>query len=89
MNAPVLITPKTNPYLSGNFGPIASEDAFELQIDGAFPKALAGALYRIGPNPQFSPRDDNYHWFVGDGMVPNGKRSTLRGGRCLAVGGTQ
>jgi carotenoid cleavage dioxygenase len=69
MNAPVLITPRINPYLSGNFGPIASEDDFELQIDGAFPKALAGALYRIGPNPQFSPRDDNYHWFVGDGMV--------------------
>jgi carotenoid cleavage dioxygenase-like enzyme len=69
MNAPVSITPRTNPYLSGNFGPIGSEDAFELEIDGAFPKALSGALYRIGPNPQFSPRDDNYHWFVGDGMV--------------------
>ena len=30
---------------------------------------LRGALYRIGANPQFEPRDPNYHWFSGDGMV--------------------
>ena len=38
-------------------------------LGGELPAELTGALYRIGPNPQFPPRDDNYHWFVGDGMV--------------------
>ena len=33
------------------------------------PHELVGALYRIGPNPQFEPRDPNHHWFAGDGML--------------------
>jgi len=66
MNAPVRI----NPYLSGNFAPIASEDDFaDLPLTGALPPELAGTYYRTGPNPQFPPRDENYHWFAGDGMV--------------------
>ena len=32
------------------------------------PKALRGALFRIGPNPQFQPNEP-HHWFGGDGMV--------------------
>jgi carotenoid cleavage dioxygenase len=66
MNAPVRI----NPYLTGNFAPIRSEDDFaNLPVKGEIPKALHGALFRTGPNPQFDPRDANYHWFAGDGMI--------------------
>ncbi|MBV8976739.1 MAG: carotenoid oxygenase family protein [Alphaproteobacteria bacterium] len=66
MNAPVRI----NPYLTGNFAPLHSEDDFPaLKIRGEFPKALRGSYYRNGPNPQFPPRDPNHHWFAGDGMI--------------------
>ena len=60
---------RINPYLSGNFAPIRSEDDFVLAVEGELPKDLAGTLFRIGPNPQFEPRDPNHHWFFGDGMV--------------------
>ena len=60
---------RINPYLTGNFAPIRSEDDFELNVKGEIPKALAGTLYRTGANPQFEPRDPNYHWFTGDGML--------------------
>ena len=69
MTAPLSNALAGNPYLRGNFGPIGSEDDFELTVAGDMPKALSGALYRIGPNPHFSPRDENHHWFLGDGMV--------------------
>ena len=66
MNAPVRI----NPYLTGNFAPIGSEDDFaDLKIKGEIPKWLHGSYYRNGPNPQFEPRDPNHHWFAGDGMI--------------------
>jgi carotenoid cleavage dioxygenase len=77
MNAPA----RNNPYLSGNFAPIRSEDDFDdLPVTGEIPRELAGRLYRTGPNPQFDPCDPNYHWFAGDGMlhafhVENGKVS--------------
>lgn len=58
-----------NPYLAGNFAPIHSEDDFDLTAEGDLPRELRGALFRIGPNPQFAPRDPNQHWFAGDGMV--------------------
>ena len=60
---------RINPYLAGNFAPIRSEDDFDLEVAGEIPAGLRGALFRIGPNPQFEPRDPNHHWFVGDGMV--------------------
>lgn len=60
---------RINPFLAGNFAPIRSEDDFDLEITGEIPRDLRGTLYRIGPNPQFEPRDPNYHWFLGDGMV--------------------
>ncbi len=60
---------RLNPYLSGNFTPIRSEDDYDLEIEGRIPDGLRGALYRIGANPQFDPHDPNYHWFSGDGMV--------------------
>jgi carotenoid cleavage dioxygenase len=60
---------RINPFLSGNFAPVRSEDDFELVVEGKLPAGLSGVLYRNGPNPQFDPRDSNYHWFVGDGML--------------------
>lgn len=77
MNAPTRI----NPYLSGNFAPVREESDFlDLPVEGAIPPELSGTYYRNGPNPQFEPRDPNYHWFAGDGMihaftVANGKVS--------------
>lgn len=57
-------------FLNGNFAPVRSEQDFtELPIIGSLPEALVGTLYRVGPNPQFDPRDEFYHWFAGDGMV--------------------
>jgi carotenoid cleavage dioxygenase len=58
----------TNPYLSGNFAPVRSEDDFDLEVTGEFPAGLRGAFYRNGPNPQFEPRG-HHHWFTGDGMI--------------------
>jgi carotenoid cleavage dioxygenase len=70
MNAPARIDDRINPYLSGNFAPVRSEDEFaDLPVTGEIPKDLAGAYFRNGPNPQFAPRDDQYHWFAGDGMI--------------------
>jgi len=61
---------RLNPYLAGNFAPVRSEDDFDLAVAGEIPAGLRGALFRIGPNPQFEPRDPgNHHWFGGDGMV--------------------
>ena len=61
---------RINPYLAGNFGPISSEDDFDLTVVGEIPAGLRGALFRIGPNPQFEPRNpERHHWFGGDGMV--------------------
>jgi carotenoid cleavage dioxygenase-like enzyme len=66
MNAPLRI----NPFLSGNFAPIHSEDDFaNLAVEGDIPRTLNGTLYRNGPNPQFEPRDFDHHWFAGDGMI--------------------
>ncbi|HEX3810775.1 MAG TPA: carotenoid oxygenase family protein [Rhizomicrobium sp.] len=66
MNAPA----KVDPYLSGNFAPVRSEDDFPgLKITGDWPQELRGTLYRNGPNPQFDPRDAHHHWFAGDGMI--------------------
>ena len=61
--------PKTA-FFAGNMGPIVMEcDAADLPVVGEIPPALQGTLYRNGPNPQFAPRDQNHHWFIGDGMI--------------------
>jgi carotenoid cleavage dioxygenase len=66
MNAPARISP----YLTGNFAPVRSEDTYlDVPVEGSIPKDIAGTFFRTGPNPQFEPRDANYHWFAGDGMV--------------------
>ena len=59
-----------NPYLQGNFGPVAAETtATELQVTGTIPVDLNGRFLRNGPNPGLDVDADSYHWFVGDGMV--------------------
>ncbi|HEY2445359.1 MAG TPA: carotenoid oxygenase family protein [Rhizomicrobium sp.] len=66
MNAPARI----DPFLSGNFAPVRSEDDFpDLPVEGEIPCDLSGTLFRNGPNPQFEPRDRDHHWFAGDGMI--------------------
>jgi carotenoid cleavage dioxygenase len=68
-----------NPYLSGNFAPVADEvTAFDLRVTGEIPRELRGRLLRIGPNPVEPPDPAKYHWFLGNGMV-HGLR--LRDGR--------
>ncbi len=58
-----------HPQMRGNYAPIRFEaTARDLVVEGELPTDLQGSLYRIGPNPQFAPRDD-HHWFAGDGMV--------------------
>lgn len=62
--------PATHHFFTGNYAPIDAEyDIPVLDVTGHIPGELSGALYRVGPNPQYAPRDDNYHWFSGDGMV--------------------
>ncbi|NIA00337.1 carotenoid oxygenase family protein [Massilia sp. CCM 8734] len=57
-------------FFTGNYAPLDTEcDIDALQVAGTLPPQLRGALYRVGPNPRFAPRDDHYHWFSGDGMV--------------------
>jgi carotenoid cleavage dioxygenase len=61
--------PADNPLLSGCFEPIRFEcDYADLALEGELPVGLAGALYRIGPNPQFAPLGA-YNPLQGDGMV--------------------
>ena len=60
---------ETNPFLQGNFGPIAREDDYtDLRVVGEIPRELNGTYYRNGPNPAFEPQG-RYHWFDGDGMI--------------------
>ena len=60
---------EVSPYLSKGYAPVRQErDVAALGIEGAFPPALAGTFYRIGPNPQFEPRQP-YNPLMGDGMV--------------------
>ncbi len=72
-----MTTIEGNPYLRGNFAPVAEEvTVVDLEVDGAIPPVLDGRYVRSGPNP-IDPTPDQ-HWFVGDGMV-HGVR--LRDGR--------
>lgn len=44
-------------------------DIFELEVDGAVPAELRGALFRVAPEPQFPPRLGSDIVINGDGMV--------------------
>jgi carotenoid cleavage dioxygenase len=59
-----------NPYLQGNFGPVAEEVAVtDLAVTGTIPAHIDGRYVRNGPNPIVPPEPSTYHWFTGDGMV--------------------
>ncbi|MCC7268034.1 MAG: carotenoid oxygenase family protein, partial [Caulobacteraceae bacterium] len=61
--------PADHPLLRGAFEPIRFEgDYADLAIEGEWPAGLEGALYRIGPNPQFAPIAP-YNPLQGEGMV--------------------
>lgn len=61
--------PTSARLLSGPFEPIRMEcDYADLVIEGRMPAELQGTLYRIGPNPQFAPREP-YNPLQGEGMV--------------------
>ncbi|WP_420452724.1 carotenoid oxygenase family protein [Ilumatobacter sp.] len=71
--------PSANPYLGGNFAPVAEEvTAFDLPVAGAIPVELEGRWLRNGPNPDGAIDEAMHHWFLGQGMV-HGVR--LDGGR--------
>src|SRR5215471_14420623 len=58
-----------SPFLSKGFEPIRMEcEYLHVPVEGEIPSDLEGTFYRIGPNPQFSPRG-NYNPLGGDGMV--------------------
>jgi carotenoid cleavage dioxygenase len=60
----------SNPYLEGNFGPVAEEvTVTDLPVTGTIPAHLDGRYVRNGPNPLTPPEPSTYHWFTGDGMV--------------------
>ncbi|MFV0257967.1 MAG: carotenoid oxygenase family protein [Acidimicrobiales bacterium] len=68
-----------NPYLRGNFAPVAKEvTVIDLPVAGELPAELSGRYLRNGPNPVGAVQPVTHHWFVGDGMV-HGVR--LRDGR--------
>ena len=59
-----------NPYLQGNYGPVAEEvTAFDLPVVGEIPAELARRYLRNGPNPMSEVDQGAHHWFIGDGMV--------------------
>ena len=56
-------------YTRNGFAAVKAErDVDRLDIEGDWPEALCGSLYRIGPNPQFEPIVP-YNPLLGDGMV--------------------
>ena len=63
-------------FRTGNYAPVDDElTEFDLPVvEGAIPAELDGWYLRNGPNP----RQENAHWFTGDGMI-HGVR--LEGGR--------
>lgn len=59
----------TSRYLQDGLAPVREErSAVDLPVTGRIPDHLDGRYLRIGPNPVLDPGDD-YHWFLGDGMV--------------------
>lgn len=59
-----------HPFLSGNYAPVADEITdLDLEVEGVLPEPLRNGTYlRTGPNPIGDP-GENYHWFIGDGMI--------------------
>ena len=57
-------------YLEDSKAPVDNEvTAFDLEVTGEIPKQLEGRWLRNGPNPFGSVDSEDYHWFLGDGMI--------------------
>jgi carotenoid cleavage dioxygenase-like enzyme len=64
------VDPSTIPQLSGRFEPISTEiEADELSVEGSLPLDLAGAYFRNGPDPKFTPLGSYTYPLEGDGMI--------------------
>lgn len=58
-----------NTFLEDNFAPVEAEvTAWDLEVRGALPPGLDGTYVRNGPNP-VNADPNNYHWFIGEGML--------------------
>lgn len=61
---------EANPYLAGNFAPVAEEiTARNLTVRGQIPAGLHGSFLRQGPNPHAVTDPARHAWFPGDGMI--------------------
>lgn len=59
-----------HPFLTGHHTPNRMEvDAPDLIVEGEIPDDLEGIFYRNGAEPAYPPREGDYHWFDGDGMI--------------------
>jgi carotenoid cleavage dioxygenase-like enzyme len=64
------VDPSTIPQLSGRFEPVGTEiEADALSVEGRLPSDLAGAYFRNGPNPKFTPLGSYTYPLEGDAMV--------------------
>lgn len=64
------LRPSSHPLLAGNYAPVQHETtSLDLEVTGVIPDFLDGRYLRTGPNPLAPPDPDNYHWFLGEGMV--------------------
>lgn len=68
-----------NPFLQGNYVPVASEiTKFDLAVEGRLPLALSGTYVRTGPNALAVTDPSTHHWFNGTGMLHG---VSLQGGK--------
>ena len=47
-------SPPTNPYLSGNYAPVRSEDDFDLEVTGEIPPVSGAPSTATAPTPSSS-----------------------------------
>ncbi|KAF4965563.1 hypothetical protein FSARC_6648 [Fusarium sarcochroum] len=60
----------SEPQFSGFMKPCRFEGEINfLEVEGDLPQELDGTFYRVMPDPQFPPMDDNDPWFNGDGNI--------------------
>ncbi|TLZ24282.1 MAG: carotenoid oxygenase family protein, partial [Gammaproteobacteria bacterium] len=71
--------PKTAAFTDFNTPSRIEADIVDLAHEGAIPRELNGAFFRVQPDPQFPPRLGDDIAFNGDGMI---SRFHIHDGRC-------
>src|SRR5436853_7862764 len=71
--------PKTAAFTDFNTPSRIEADIVDLAHEGAIPRELNGAFFRVQPDPQFPPRLGDDLAFNGDGMI---SRFHIHDGRC-------